>query len=58
MKLQRECQDTGAVCSQLCLEMNVTDMLTLANTPASPPSQAPSPALAPRATMLEPGQEV
>lgn len=51
-RLQREVQDTGAVCSQLCLEMNVTAMLTLANTPAPPHTQAPSPATAPRATRL------
>lgn len=37
MRLQQERRDTGAVCSQLCLEMNVTAMLTLANTPAPPP---------------------
>lgn len=47
-RLQRERQDTGAVCSQLCLKMNVTAMLTLANTPASPQIQAPSPAMAPQ----------
>lgn len=59
VRLQRERQDTGAVCSQLCPEMNVTAMLTLANTPAPPPqTQAPSPATAPRATKLEPEQEV
>ena len=57
-RLQREHQDTGAVCSQLCPEMNVTAMLTLANTPAPPQTQAPSPATAPRATKLEPEQEV
>lgn len=56
-RLQRERQDTGAVCSQLCLEMNVTAMLTLANTPAPPQIQALGPAMAPRATKLEPGQE-
>lgn len=49
-RLQREHQDTGAVCSQLCLEMNVTAMLTLANTPAPPQIQALGPAMAPRAT--------
>lgn len=58
VRLQREHQDTGAVCSRLRLEMNVTAMLTLANTPASPQIQAPGPATAPRATKLEPGQEV
>lgn len=37
-----ERQDTGAVCSQLCPEMNVTAMLTLANTPAPPKPRHPA----------------
>lgn len=36
----------------------MTAMLTLANIAAPPQTQAPSPAMAPKATKLEPGQEV
>lgn len=58
VSLEEEHQDTGAVCSQLCLKMNVTAMLTWPTPCPTPQTQAPSPAMAPRATKLEPGQEV
>lgn len=47
-RLQRERQDTGAVCSQLCLELNVTAMLSLANTPAPPSNPGTQPSHGPQ----------
>lgn len=55
-RLQRH-QDTGAVCSQLCGD-ECDRHANSGQHPCTPQTQAPSPATAPRATKLEPEQEV